>query len=139
MLALVVRPSLMVFGLIGGILLSGILVNFAGELATPYFTQVHGDSVVGVIGWAAGVFIMGSLVLSIVRRCFNLSFELADRVVRWIGHSGEHLGEHQEEQDLRHRFIGLAGRFKTVGGRLPAPNADTKNKKKAFKDEKDGY
>ncbi len=121
MLALVVRPSLMVVGLIGGIVLSGILVNFVGELATPYFTQVHGDSVVGVIGWAAGVFIMGSLVLSIIRRCFNLSFELADRVVRWIGHSGEQLGERGEEDDLRHRFIGLAGRFKGTPGKPDKP------------------
>lgn len=100
MLALVVRPSLMVVGFIGGMVLSGILVNFIGELATPYFSQVHGDSIVGIIGWAAGVFIMGSLVLSIIRRCFNLSFELADRVVRWIGHSGEHLGEKDEEQEF---------------------------------------
>ena len=126
----------MVVGFIGGMVLSGILVNFIGELATPYFSQVHGDSIVGIIGWAAGVFIMGSLVLSIIRRCFNLSFELADRVVRWIGHSGEHLGEKDEEQELRHRFLGLAGKFGGTAGKPElAELAGVANGEKAEKGE----
>jgi hypothetical protein len=59
-------------------------------------------------------FIMGSLALSIVRRCFNLSFELADRVVRWIGHSGELGGTGGQgiEEEVRQQFTGLADKFK---------------------------
>jgi conjugal transfer/type IV secretion protein DotA/TraY len=67
MLSLVVRPSLMVVGFIAGMFLSTVLLNFVGELATPYFEQVHGNNMVGLIGWTSGVFIMGSLALSIVR------------------------------------------------------------------------
>ena len=125
LLALVVRPALMIVGFIGGMVLSSVLINFVGELATPYFAQVDQGHTVTVIGWAAGVFVMGSLVLSIIRRSFNLSFELADRVVRWIGHSGEHLGEKGEEEELRHRFLGLAGKFGGSSGKPAMSEVDS--------------
>jgi hypothetical protein len=94
---------------------------------------------VGIIGWAAGIFIMSSLVLSIIRQCFNLSFELADRVVRWIRHSGEYLSEKDEEQELRHRFLGLAGKFGGTTGKPElaelagvANSDDTETKKRTY-------
>ncbi|SMN10575.1 IncI1 plasmid conjugative transfer integral membrane protein TraY [uncultured Candidatus Thioglobus sp.] len=112
-LALLVRPVLMIIGLFGGLILSKVLVNFAGNIATPFFATVHGESVVGLIGWVAGMAVMGLIAMSLVRRSFGLMHELPDRVIRWIGHSGEHLDESADERDVGSKFFGAYGR---VGG-----------------------
>ncbi len=80
----------------------------------------HGENVVGLVGWITSIVIMALVGLSIVRCSFNLIWELPDRVVRWIGHSGEQLGKHQDEQDVRRRFF--AAYDKAVGG-MKAPGA----------------
>ncbi|SMN00836.1 IncI1 plasmid conjugative transfer integral membrane protein TraY [uncultured Candidatus Thioglobus sp.] len=112
-MALLVRPVLMVIGLFGGLILSKVLVNLAGNIATPFFATVHGDSAVGLIGWVAGMGIMALIAMSLVRRSFGLMHELPDRVIRWIGHSGEHLDESADERDVGSKFFGAYGR---IGG-----------------------
>ncbi len=34
-----------------------------------------------------------------------MTWELPDRVVRWIGHSGEHLGEDNDEAGMKQKFF----------------------------------
>lgn len=126
-LALLVRPALMILGLIGGMVLSAVLVNFAGELASPYLQQVHGNNAVGLIGWIAGLWVMALITLTLVRRSFNLMFELPDRIVRWIGHSGEHLGENQDEPDNARRFFAAFGRFEGMKGATPLKDPPDKD------------
>ena len=54
-LALIVRPALMILGFIGGIILATVLVNFAGNLALSYLSRVHGNNFVGIIGWLSSM------------------------------------------------------------------------------------
>ena len=137
LLALLVRPVLMVVGLWGGIILSRVLVNFAGQISIPFLATVHGSNLVGIVGWLAGMVIMALIALSVVRRSFNLIWELADRVIRWIGHSGEHLGESQDEQDIKNKFFMAYSAVKGIKGAptptpTPVPNiiSDNDNKEK---------
>ena len=58
---------------------------------------------------------MALIALSLVRRSFDLVFELPDRVVRWIGHHGEQLGEHQDEPESARRFFAAYARFSGMG------------------------
>ncbi len=142
LLALLVRPVLMVVGLWGGIILSKVLVNFAGQISIPFLATVHGSNLVGVVGWLAGMVIMALIALSVVRRSFNLIWELADRVIRWIGHSGEQLGESQDEQDIKNKFFMAYSAVKGIkGAPTPTPTPDTIGDgatKKNKKDKKDG-
>ena len=118
----------MVLGFIGGMILATVLVNFAGNLAIPYLGSVHGGNLVGLIGWIAGMWIMALVALSLVRRSFNLVFELPDRVVRWIGHHGEQLGEQQDEPESARRFFAAYARFSGSGATraIKLPRRDKK-------------
>ena len=127
LLALLVRPVLMVVGLWGGIILSRVLVNFAGQISIPFLATVHGSNLVGIVGWLAGMVIMALIALSVVRRSFNLIWELADRVIRWIGHSGEQLGESQDEQDIKNKFFMAYSAVKGGKGAIPQKAAAAKN------------
>ena len=78
---------------------------------------------------------MALIALSLVRRSFNLVFELPDRVVRWIGHHGEQLGEHQDESESARRFFAAYGRF-AGAGKIPKfqmPGGSGKNPKLSVK------
>lgn len=81
------RPSLMLIGFVGGVLLLKTIV----EMINYGFVATLEASVagVGVFGVIAIVCLYGGLVLALVHECFSLVYVLPDKILRWIGGQAE--------------------------------------------------
>lgn len=105
-LAIMVRPFLMVLGLIGGY---ALFEGFA-ELVTPMIAKVvissqdTGGGIVGPLDMIGAVGIYVTLILIIGYECFKLVFVLPERVMAWasVSHSGYNEGDVVNKQKGAH-------------------------------------
>ena len=105
------RPLLMVFGFIFGIILSYIAIsvfNRGFSIAADYLNEYNGD-IFSIVYQLAMMAIYTAAILAIVNRCFAMIYEVPNKVLRWIGGPQESGHEesmlqgirHQHEQDVR--------------------------------------
>lgn len=98
-----IRPTLMLFGFIGGMLLSFVLLDFLNSsfsyvvIMNTHRVMVDGHvqseaSSLGVNDYGIGPFelvsymiLYVSLVIVIINRCFSMIHMIPDQVLRWIG------------------------------------------------------
>lgn len=108
------RPMLMIFGFIGGIILSYVgiwLLNQGFGMAWSYANGAR--DMLGLAYMVATFSIYMGIVLAIANRSFALIHELPDTILRWIGGP-------QEQKGAAHALEEVKGRFKedmgTAGG-----------------------
>lgn len=117
------RPMLMIFGFIGGIILSYVgiwLLNQGFGLAWS-FTNGSEDiqlssakDIMGIAYMVATFSIYMSIVLAIANRSFALIHELPDTILRWIGGPQEQKGAAHALEEVKGRFkedMGTAGSY----------------------------
>ena len=111
------RPMLMVFGFIFGIILSYIsisLLNQGLSVALRFMGGMSGDFL-GLVSQTTLMIIYTSLILALVNRSFSMIYEVPNKVMRWIGAHPENTPEeamlHQirGSVDSNMREIGQAG------------------------------
>lgn len=105
------RPLLMVFGFIFGIILSYVAIsvfNRGFSIAADYLNEYNGD-IFSIVYQLAMMAIYTAAILAIVNRSFAMIYEVPNKVLRWIGGPQESGHEesmlqgirHQHEQDVR--------------------------------------
>lgn len=118
------RPMLMVFGLIFGIILTYVAVsvfNRGFAIAVQFLTEYNGD-LFSIIYQLAMMAIYTAAILAIVNRCFAMIYEVPNKVLRWIG--GPQESGHEESM-----LQGIRGQHDRDVGHLAqqAPTAQTFN------------
>lgn len=120
-LSLVMRPALMLFGLIGAMLLTQPVTGIINILFMTVVSGVQADSLTGIVSFVAYVAIYTILMTSIVHIVFSLIHWIPDNILRWLGSHAPGLGdaEHTGEQghdvlvggvrEVRHGGHGAAG------------------------------
>ncbi|OFW83355.1 MAG: hypothetical protein A2018_02545 [Alphaproteobacteria bacterium GWF2_58_20] len=88
MLQIFVRPSLMVMGLIGGLLVFSVTLHIVNLLflvaLTGYPSKWGGYYILGF----ASIFIYASMVITMANMCFKMIDMVPDTILRWIGGGG---------------------------------------------------
>ena len=97
-LNLFLRPSLMIFGMVGGMVISYVAINFINAM----FFQISGMNETityfNPVKLLAYLTIYVSLVIAILNRCFSLIHLIPDQVLRWI--SNQHgFGEYAKGEE----------------------------------------
>ena len=129
-LSILMRPILMIVGLVAGLVVLTIFIPFIG--ASIWVAEAMNDSAgvgEGFFQRAAIIVIQSFLMVYVCYRCFNLITHVPDRVLRWIGHGGEGLGESEPVEQVKSLFTaGIGG-----PGGLSSLGQMEKNKKKVSK------
>ncbi len=86
------RPSLMIFGMIGGMLMSYTVVMMINFAFLNVVTMVSGSSA-NIIEMIFFMVLYTSLFTTSMNKCFDLIHIVPDKVMRWIGGGGEQFGE----------------------------------------------
>lgn len=102
------RPMLMIFGLIFGIILSYVALsvfNRGFAIAAQFLTEYNGD-LFSMIYQLAMMAIYTAAILAIVNRCFAMIYEVPNKVLRWIGGQAEGSQEEHMLQGIRQQHDG---------------------------------
>ncbi len=97
------RPMLMIFGFIFGIILSYVAIsvfNRGFSIASQYLTEYNGD-IFSIVYQLAMMAIYTAAILAIVNRCFAMIYEVPNKVLRWIGGPQESGHEESMLQGIR--------------------------------------
>ncbi|MEN9471198.1 MAG: Dot/Icm secretion system protein DotA [Pseudomonadota bacterium] len=97
------RPVLMVFGFIFGIILSFVALsvfNRGFAIAVQFLTEYNGD-IFAVVYQTAMMVIYTAAVLAIINRSFAMIYEVPNKVLRWIGGPQESGHEESMLQGIR--------------------------------------
>lgn len=106
-LSLVMRPALMLFGLIGGMLLTQPIVGFINVGFMSVVAGIQADSMTGIVSFVAYVAIYVIVMTTVVHIVFSLIHWVPDNIIRWIGHAAGGIGDAQSTGDSGHDvFIG---------------------------------
>lgn len=98
-LSLLLRPVLMVFGMMASIVISSVI----GEFINKTFFEVFANNTGAFTGFTSLLaLIMGTMLYFIimftfVRKCFGIIHMLPDQLLKWIGGGGGGLGEFANE------------------------------------------
>lgn len=88
-LSLVMRPALMLFGLIGGMLLTQPVVGLINVSFMTVVAGVQADSLTGIVSFIAYVAIYAIIMTTVVHIVFSLIHWIPDNILRWLGaHAG---------------------------------------------------
>ena len=88
-LSLVMRPALMLFGLIGGMLLTQPVVGLINVAFMTVVAGVQADSITGIVSFFAYVAIYVTVMTTVVHIVFSLIHWIPDNILRWLGaHAG---------------------------------------------------
>lgn len=111
-LGVFLRPVLMIFGLVGGIMLfnlSVMLLNFVFLLAVQSFGGV------GVVAMVVIICLYVFTAIKLFHRCLSMITELPSGIMRWIG-GGNHGNMGEDPQHSGSSFIaGISNRVESAG------------------------
>ncbi len=102
---LLLRPTLMIFGLILSNGVFGAMVFFTSHTFMPVIGSMNSSNTLGPIGVVVMIVMMGYIHYQLAVRSFSLITKLPDRVSRWFGQGGEQLGE-DHHSDAAVAFVG---------------------------------
>lgn len=97
------RPMLMIFGFIFGIILSYVALsvfNHGFSIAAQFLNDYNGD-IFSIVYQTAMMAIYSAAVLAIVNRSFAMIYEVPNKVLRWIGGPQESGHEESMLQGIR--------------------------------------
>lgn len=125
------RPALMIFGFIAGILVSYVAINFLTSLFGGIITELGnhiGTPGLGPVQATLFIVIYISFIIAILNRSFSLIHIFPDRILSWISFQGQ-FGEYskQAEQEVHGAFSKAAGMAQEpVKGMVAAPMEEGK-------------
>lgn len=105
---LILRPVLMIFGLMLSFLTFGAMAWFVGATFMPAARGLAASTTIGPIGAVILIIMLAYINLQLAIKSFQLVTQIPDRVTRWFGQGGDRLGE--EEDTHRHTAF-LAGQL----------------------------
>lgn len=114
LLAVFMRPSLLLMGLVLGMFMVEPMVMFVNDTFSIVMASVQSNTLTGVFTGIAFIAIYVSLILMIVEKSFGLIHVVPDRVLTWIGGPGALTGE--EQSSVAKGQAMMDGASKTAGG-----------------------
>jgi conjugal transfer/type IV secretion protein DotA/TraY len=87
------RPTFGILALCGSYALMSLVLGFVDQTFGLAFAGSQGSHVVGLVGLVVGVCTLTYVEWKILIRLLELIAEMPDKIARWFGHGGEHLGE----------------------------------------------
>jgi conjugal transfer/type IV secretion protein DotA/TraY len=105
-LSLVMRPALMLFGLITAMLLTQPITGLVNASFMSAVSGVQADSTTGLVSFLAYVTIYTIIMTTVLHTVFSLIHYIPDNVPRWIGAhvSGGPASPDQKEKEASHVF-----------------------------------
>jgi conjugal transfer/type IV secretion protein DotA/TraY len=116
------RPTLMLFGLLGGIIISRVALIFMNatfwhmeDAINGLFSQTTGD-ILYLLYLMIFICLWVLLVIGIVNRSYSLIHIIPDRVLSWLGWQSQ-FGEYSKgaEQEIKQGFKGASGQIGGMG------------------------
>lgn len=132
-LSLIMRPSLMLFGLVTAMLLTQPITGFVNAGFMSAVSGVQADSTTGLVSFFAYVTIYVVMMTTVLHTVFSLIHWIPDNVPRWIGAnvSGGPTSPDQKEKEASHVFAaGVSHAERGVGqgggggGKQPRPKSE---------------
>ncbi len=125
-LSLVMRPALMLFGLVSAMLLTQPITGLVNTGFMSAVSGVQADSSTGLVSFFGYVTIYVIMMTTVLHAVFSLIHWIPDNVPRWIGAhvSGGPASPDQKEREASHVFAGGVGRAERgagTGGHKPQP------------------
>lgn len=113
LLNIFLRPTLMIFGLITGMLLSYVVVTLINAAFLNVMRQIYsGPGLVEMVLFLAAYC---GLVITALNKSFSLIHLLPERVLGWIGGRGEAYGEGEAAKEVGGKVSGAAEGVKGAG------------------------
>ena len=124
---LLLRPALMIFVLILSYIVFGAMAWFVEATFFPVVASMGANQAVGPIGAVIMIIMVTYIHYQLAVRAFSLITQVPDRVTRWFGQGGEHLGEEDDSNktsglivaQTTNRLEGM-GRGGMMAGRRPS-------------------
>lgn len=104
-LSLVMRPALMLFGLIGAMLLTQPITGIVNVMFMTVVSGIQADSLTGIVSFVAFVAIYVILMTSVVHIVFSLIHWIPDNILRWLGSHAAGLGGAESKGDQGHDVL----------------------------------
>lgn len=129
-LSLMMRPALMLFGLVTAMLLTQPITGLVNAGFMSAVSGVQADSTTGLVSFFAYVTIYVIMMTTVLHTVFSLIHWIPDNVPRWIGAnvSGGPASPDQKEKESSHVFAaGVSHAERGVGqggGHVPKPRSD---------------
>ena len=146
LLSLVLRPVLIIFGLMFSMILSNVIGEFINKVFFPLLLSLQGKSsrFRRFSNNNFGTTIYAILILIVVSQTFTLMYKLPDQILRWIGGStgglGEFAGSFEQASkqglaggtaamvgDLSRLSGGASSKLSNIGKSLQKPPGNTPN------------
>ncbi|MBP8275910.1 MAG: DotA/TraY family protein [Propionivibrio sp.] len=134
-LSVVMRPALMLFGLVTAMLLTQPVTGLVNAGFMSAVSGIQADSTTGLVSFLAYVAIYVIMMTTVLHTVFSLIHWIPDNVPRWIGGhvGGGPASPDQKEKEAGHVFAaGVSHAERGVGHRTPKDNHE--QEKKARKD-----
>lgn len=103
---LILRPVLMIFGVILSYIVFGTMLWFVNTTFIPASNALSQSSSIGFIGMFVMIVLMSYLDFQIAVRSFQLITHIPERVSRWFGQGGDNLGDDHDSQQATRVFVG---------------------------------
>lgn len=104
LLNIMLRPTLMLFGLILGARLYKAMISLVNFGMIGNFSKI--ETTESLLSWIAVLTVYAAFVIVLSNKCFSLIYAIPDKVLRWMGGGPEHTDVSQE----MHQTKSMAGK-----------------------------
>ncbi|RYH69238.1 MAG: hypothetical protein EON54_02590 [Alcaligenaceae bacterium] len=94
-LGLLLRPTLLIFGLASALVLSNVVGQFINSIFFEVFTMSRNGDSIGIFGIILSYVLYTTVMITFVQKMFAVIHFIPDQILRWIGGGGAQLGEFQ--------------------------------------------
>ena len=116
MFNLILRPALMVFGMMASMLLSVVVVNMINSGFGAVMTNIMGAP--GLIELILFMSVYTVLIVTALNKCFSLIYHVPDRILTWIGGHAQTYGEEGALGQIKQGAESAAGKVSAAQGKL---------------------
>jgi conjugal transfer/type IV secretion protein DotA/TraY len=119
LMAVVLRPPLMLLGMFFGLLLMYAVDMMLTTTFMPAFTMSQSNSIIGLFTGLTGVVMYGVLCFTMTQASFRVTQKLADSVLQWIGgRDDDAIGVEQHTESARGLMVAGIGMGRSAGQSL---------------------
>ncbi len=115
MLAIIIRPPLMVAGFFCAVILINVMGRLIGSSFEIFFTGVAQTKILGITGTISMIIILGTTVIMLANKFFGLIHYIPEHVINWIGQQMHSLGEKEDQAGAKGVFIGSTDAVSSAG------------------------
>jgi conjugal transfer/type IV secretion protein DotA/TraY len=106
LLAIVIRPPLMVAGFFAAVILMNVLGRLIGASFEMFIAGTSQSKIIGITGTFSMLIILGIVVIMTANKFFSLIHYLPEHVTNWIGQQFHSLGEKEDQAGVKGVFVG---------------------------------